>query len=128
MDILKIAAVCVISAVLCTLFGDRKEYAMYIKIAAVCLITVTVIIYISPAIDSINNIFLMADVKSEYITILFKAVGICYITQFACDICRDSGENALASQAELAGKAALVVLALPLIAELSEIVISLSGY
>lgn len=125
----KIAAVCIISAIICGLLGAQgKEYGMYIKIAAVCLIMSAVVVYISPAIDGINRIFLRADIDDRYIGILFKAVGVCYISQFACDICRDSGENALAAQAELAGKAALIVLAMPLIEELTDIVVSLSGY
>lgn len=125
----KIAAICIISAVICGIMGAQgREYALYIKIAAVCLIMSAVVVYISPVIDGINSIFLRADIDDKYITVLFKAVGICYISQFACDICRDSGENALASQAELAGKAALIVLAMPLVEELTGIVVALSGY
>lgn len=125
----KITAICIISAVICGILGAQgREYALYIKIAAVCLIMSAVVVYISPVIDGINSIFLRADIDDKYITVLFKAVGICYISQFACDICKDSGENALATQAELAGKAALIVLAMPLVEELTGIVVSLSGY
>lgn len=125
----KITAICIISAVICGILGAQgREYALYIKIAAVCLIMSAVVVYISPVIDGINSIFLRADIGDKYITVLFKAVGICYISQFACDICKDSGENALATQAELAGKAALIVLAMPLVEELTGIVVSLSGY
>ncbi|MGN0586942.1 MAG: SpoIIIAC/SpoIIIAD family protein [Oscillospiraceae bacterium] len=129
MDMIKIAAICIISAVICGILGAQgREYALYIKIAAVCMIMSAVVVYISPVIDGINSIFLRADIDDKYITVLFKAVGICYISQFACDICKDSGENALATQAELAGKAALIVLAMPLVEELTGIVVSLSGY
>ena len=34
----------------------------------------------------------------EYGLILFKALGICLITQLASDACRDAGEAALASK------------------------------
>ncbi len=129
MDIIKIAALCIISSIMCSLFSkDNKEYSLYIKAAAACMILCGIIIYISPVIDSINNIFLRTGIESEYLTILFKAIGICYISQFAYDICKDCGENTLASQVEIAGKAALIMLAMPLIEKLVGIVTELSGY
>ena len=63
-----------------------------------------------------------AGTDEEYLTILFKALGICYITQFASDICKDCGENTLAVQAEIAGKIALMLLALPLFGTLAELI------
>ena len=72
-----------------------------------------------------TDIYSRAGADEEYLTVLFKALGICYITQFACDICKDSGENALATQAELAGKISLMVIALPLFESLADIVAKL---
>ena len=51
------------------------------------------------------------------VTILFKAVGICLLTQLAGDVCRDSGESSIASKIELAGRAAILLTAMPLIQE-----------
>ncbi len=129
MDILKIAAICILASILCKLFEkEGKEYSLYIKLAAAAGILAAAVIYISPAVDSINELFLKTRADSEYLSILFKSAGICYISQFAYDICKDSGENLLASQIELAGKAALIVIALPLIGRLTELVTSFSGY
>lgn len=61
----------------------------------------------------------------EYGLILFKALGICLITQLASDACRDAGEAALASKADLAGKVTLLVLALPLFQKIGELAVSL---
>lgn len=121
--IVSIAGLCIISAILCKLFAtEGKEYALYIKIAAAASIMSAVLIYISPIAETVRNIFSRAGADKEYLTILFKAMGICYITQFACDICKDSGENALASHAELAGKISLMLLALPLFDTLADLV------
>ncbi len=121
--IVSIAGLCIVAAILCKLFSSEgKEYALYIKIAAAALIMSSVIIYISPIADTIRHIYEKAGADKEYLTILFKALGICYITQFACDMCKDSGENALASHAELAGKISLMLIALPLIDTLADMV------
>ncbi len=124
--IVSIAGICIIASVMCKLFSDNgKEYALYIKLAAAAAVMSMIIIFVSPIAETIRNIYSRAGADEEYLTVLFKALGICYITQFACDICKDSGENALASQAELAGKISLMIIALPLFESLTDIVVRL---
>lgn len=123
MKIVSIAGICITASIMCKLFSDSgKEYALYIKLAAAAAVMSMIIIFVSPIAETIRNIYSRAGADEEYLTILFKALGICYITQFACDICKDSGENALASQAELAGKVSLMIIALPLFESLADIV------
>jgi stage III sporulation protein AD len=127
-DIVKISAVCIIAALICVFFdGQSREYGLYVKITASVIVLGFVIVCIMPVKDSITEIFNKSGADSEYLKILFKAAGICYISQFAHDICRDSGANALASQAETAGKCALLIVALPLFKEITDIVILLAG-
>lgn len=122
-NIVSVAGICIIATVLCKLFSSAgSEYSLYVKIAAAAAVMSALILFISPIAETVRSIYERAGAEEEYLTILFKALGICYITQFACDICRDSGESALASQAELAGKLSLLILALPLFDSLSEIV------
>ena len=59
----------------------------------------------------------LTGLTGDYAAILFKAVGICLLTQLAGDVCRDSGESSIASKIELAGRAAILLTAMPLIQE-----------
>jgi len=52
-------------------------------------------------------------------------VGVCFITQLACDLCRDAGENAIAARVETAGKAAILLISLPLFEQVLELVMVL---
>lgn len=127
MDIVKIASICIISTVICKLFDkNSREYALYIKIAAAVIVLSFMFVYISPLLESIRSIFDSSQADTDYLKILFKATGICYISQFASDICKDSGESLLASQAELAGRVGLIVSAIPLFEQAVEIIISFS--
>jgi stage III sporulation protein AD len=127
MKIIQIAALCLIVTVICRIFGDRREFGLYIKIIAATLILGSIILYVSPIADAVNMIFEKAGASENYINILFKALGICYITQFASDICKDGGEGALSVQVEIAGKVTLLLLALPLFEALTELVTVLLG-
>ena len=59
--------------------------------------------------------------------VLLKALGICLITQVACDTCRDIGETAIAARLETAGKAAMLLLAMPVFSELLQQALRLIG-
>lgn len=127
MDIIKIVSVCIISTVICRLFDkELREYQVYIRVAAAVLIFSFVLIYISPLIETIRKIFEYSASDTDYLKILFKATGICYISQFASDMCRDSGDSLLSSQAELAGRVGLIVTAMPLFEQVVQIIISFS--
>lgn len=58
---------------------------------------------------------------------LLRALGLCLTTQFACDVCKDAGETAIAARLETAGRAALLLLAMPLFSLLLEQALSLLG-
>ena len=129
MDIVKISAICIIATVICKVLDNQsREISSFVKIAAAFVIFTGVSIYIAPVIEDINNIFMRTAADDEFLSILFKSAGICYISQFACDICRDNGENLLATHAELAGKIALIITALPLVDRLTELISRFSGY
>lgn len=128
MKIISIAAICIISTALCKLFENRsKEYGLFIRIIVSVGIIAAVIIYVSPIAETVNNIFIRTGADERYVNVLFKALGICYLTQFTYDVCKDSGENAMATQVEIAGKITLMLIALPLFSSLTNIITKLMG-
>ena len=62
-------------------------------------------------------------VDLRYFQIVVKIIGISYLAQFGSSICRDSGQSAIAEKIELAGKAAVVSLTLPILIAFLEFVI-----
>lgn len=122
-----VIALCIIAAVMCKLLERYcKEQAVFVSIGACSIVLMVVMIFISPFINTIIDLFNSVGVDSAYIEVIFKALGICYITQLAYDICKDCNENALATVAELAGKTAIIVITMPLIQKLITVVSKLS--
>lgn len=54
----------------------------------------------------------------EEAELLLKGLGVAVLTQTCADLCRQSAENALANSVEMAGRAELLLLCLPLLKEL----------
>lgn len=126
MDIIVIIGFCIVSTVICkTVEKESGEIKILLMLAAVCVVFIKTADTLGAVFAQIRSLFYQAEIDSQYIKILFKGLGICYITRLACDFCKDCGENALAGQAELAGKISLLIISLPLFNALIEIVKSL---
>ncbi len=111
---------------LCIIVRQYKpEMALGISTACGVLILIAVISMLSPSVEAIVELTDSAGLDEGYAAILLKALAVCYITQLSADCCRDAGENAIASKIELAGKAAIVVISLPVFASLAELVTNL---
>ena len=123
MDIILIAGFCITAVVICKVVEkDSREIKTVLTLAAVCIILLKTAGAVTGISSSISDLFNQAGMDTMYLKIIFKGLGICYLTQFACDFSKDCGENALASQVELAGKIALLIVSLPLFNALIEIV------
>lgn len=118
------AAVCVIGAILaCLLKQYCKEQALFCSISVCVLVMLSICAYFSPIASQINELFLKTELDVQYLEMLWKSIGICYLTGIAADLCRDSGESAMASVAELWGRITLLVLMLPMAKGLLELMI-----
>ena len=128
MNIVGIAGIALVSAVIAVMLRRyNQEYAVVVTITAGVIILVQILANIMPAIRQINSLLSSAGLPNEYAVILFKTLGLCFLAQFSADSCRDAGENALASKVELAGKLAIVILALPLFEKIASTALALIG-
>lgn len=128
MEILSIIGIGIIAAALAVVLRQNQpEYALLVSLAAGLFILLKVVGQAQPVVDQIQSLLSSASLPLEYSTILFKALGICFITQIACDTCKDAGETAISSKVEIAGKIAVLVVSLPLFGQVLTIVSSLIG-
>lgn len=98
------------------------EFGMLVSLAASAVILYAVVTSVYPLIDLVRELSEEAGTDAEYIGILMKALAVCIITRLASECCRDSGEGAIAAKIEFAGKAAVLLTAIPLFRSILEIV------
>jgi len=128
MQISSIIAIALITAILVLFLKEyRPEYAALTAISAGCLILGMVLVQVIPTIGELNSLMRQANVDTGYFAVAFKALGICYLTQFASDICRDFGQSSLAGKVDLAGKVMIVTISLPLLSGIIEVALGLVG-
>ncbi len=92
---------------------ERPEFAALIALVTAIIIAGQMILGVSEVVGEIVLIVEECGVDIKYFAICIKAVGIAYISQFAAEILRDSGECAIASKVEAAGKISILILTMP---------------
>ena len=126
MEIYAIIGIGIVSAVMALVLKQYKpEYAMMVSLVCCVLILLAVIEQVSDLMGTLNAMLATANIPVELTAVLFKALGICIVTQLASDTCKDAGESAIASKLELAGKVAVLVIAMPLFNQLIGIAVML---
>ena len=66
----------------------------------------------------------IAGIGGEYITVIIKSCVIAMITSVCASTCRDAGNSSLALKLEIAGRIAIIILAVPVINTLFNIILS----
>ena len=123
MEIVAIIGLGVLGAVLAVLMKQYKpEYALAVSLLTGVVILAAAVKGMEPVLDQLDALLDATNVPREFIGVLIKSLGICFITQIACDTCRDAGQSAIASKLEIAGKLTILALSLPLFAQLLEVV------
>ncbi len=112
---IKIAMISLCALILIVILKrTNKEFAFILTIAAAVILFGLII---DDFIEVIKRIYALSselEGANSYIMLMVKILGITLITQFIIDLCRDSGENALASQTEITSKILILVMVMPL--------------
>ena len=120
MNIIAFVGAGIIGAVLSSVLKQYKpEFSIYITLITGMLMLGAAVSAVKPVIETVSG-YLETD--SSYADVLVKSLAVCYITQMASDSCSDAGEKSIASKIELAGKFAIVILALPVFSRLMEVI------
>ena len=91
----------------------RPDFVPFLRIGATVLIGALAVSVISPFIKYIESLFGTVGF-GEWGGSVLKALGVAVLVQISADICRDCGENSLASGVELIGKLEIIILCLPM--------------
>lgn len=102
----------------------RKDFAVLIGVATAAAVLMLSADMLEDVLSRFGEIAERGGVDAKYFTAVIKVVGVAYITQFAAEILRDSGENAVALKVELAGKVFILGLTLPIITSFLEVCIN----
>ncbi len=126
MEILRFAGLGVTAAVLALMIrGTHPAMALNIGIAAGILLFLAALGPLRGIVGFVEDMANRYGIDAGYIGVVLKVIGVAYIAEFAVQICKDAGENAVAGKVELGGKVLMLSLSLPVMGALLELIGSL---
>ncbi|MEE0970431.1 MAG: SpoIIIAC/SpoIIIAD family protein [Clostridia bacterium] len=128
MSALKICGVAIVclTALLCVK-NLRENFAPLIRFASVIIFTGAAVGMLAPLISFSRDTMELGGV-SEQGKVVFKALGIAFLTQISSQICRDCGEGSLADSIEAVCRIELLLLALPMLSKILSTVTELLSW
>ena len=128
MDVAKVALLGIAGVLTGLLFKNgRQEYGVLIGIGVSVLIFAHVGACLGQLKDAVSACSRAFDGNGEYLGILFKVVGITWLSEFSSGLCRDAGYQSIAAQVALFGKAAVLLAGMPVILSLAETITGFMG-
>lgn len=100
---------------------EKAEFAVLIALMTSAVIVFEIADSVENIINQLREVIERCGVDIKYFTVIIKSVGVAYVTQFAAEILRDSGENAIAAKVESAGKICILAFAMPVMTSFLEI-------
>ncbi len=128
MDIVSICGLSIVATILTiALKRHNHELSILISFGSAVIILLCVLEYVLTSIDKVSSIFAQANISTQYVVILLKVMGICFLTEFTCDCTKESGLLALSGNIALAGKILVFITAMPMFMEVLDVVVKLTG-
>ncbi len=119
-DIIIIAGIAIAAAGAAILLKQYKpEYAFGISVAAGVLLIFFIVTKAEEVIRELGAFAESSGIDSENYGIVLRCLGVCLITNAAAETCRDCGQNSIVT---VAGKALILIIALPLFSELMDVI------
>ena len=124
--IIKIIAISLVTVIVSSIVKSyRADISLLINICGSVLVVMLSLDGINTIIDNMINISDSITVSQTIITPLIKVMGIGYITEFSADIAEDSGNKSISSKIIFGGKIAICVVALPIVINMLNAILSL---
>ena len=126
MEIYKIAAIGIISVIIIVyLKSVNNELAVIVGVASGILILLLSVSYIKEFILFFEEVAKTGGIDNSVFKLVLKIIAISYLIEFSGSIAVDFGQTSLANKIQFAGKLIMVTLAIPLIKNMIDFVVSL---
>ena len=103
----------------------KSNLSIFVVIAFGVLIFLSAAGQLQNLLQTLLQISEQAGVNVIYLTTIFKIIGIAWLTEFLCQVCRDAGSSALAVKLEFAAKMAILLLAFPVLTAVLESIVTI---
>ena len=123
--IIKIAIIALISIFISSALKNyNAQLSNFVSIAGGIIIFLLCVDEFSEILSYFLELHNLTNIDYEYFSLVFKIIGVGYITEFTADIADDFGNKTIASKVILGGKIVICGMAIPVIKSLLTLLFS----
>ena len=124
MELLRLMGLCALCLLpVMVLRGKNPEQALLLVLAIAAVVLGRVLALTAPLLERLDALFQQAGVESGHVAILLRTVAAALVTRLCGDLRRDGGSQTLGTVVELAGAAAALLIALPLLEAVAQLLL-----
>lgn len=114
-----------VAAVILVLKELKPEFTILVSTAFGIIVISSLYTPVKEIILSVYSVAEKSGIDKNIISPIIKIVGISLITEFASSICTDAGQEGIALKVENASKITILSIAVPIITQVLDIILSL---
>ena len=119
--IFRIIVIALMGVILAMFLKTQKpEYSVFLSLCIAALILFCVLGLFTSAKEQLSSLSSYLTQDNQYFGLLFKMIGITYLSEFCSGICKDAGYQAIGSQIEVFAKLTILLAVLPILITLIE--------
>lgn len=111
--------------ILIILKGINSEIFSLALVVSGIIMICSVFEYVVTSVGVLHKIFELSTVNSATYKLIFKIIGIAYLTEFTVGTLNDFGLNSLADKSVFVGKIIILTMSLPI---LNELILIITGF
>lgn len=128
MSIFSVCAAAILTAVFALMLRAQSPHsAMLLSVASGTVIILCMLKSMPETLTGIRAVIDEGGIDAADIAVLFKVMGICFVTEFTCDCVTEAGLMSLSTNISFAGKLLVLLTALPLFQNILDVIASLGG-
>jgi stage III sporulation protein AD len=122
-DIFQIAGLGIVASVVLMLIRkERPELSLGLTLVVGLMLFFMILPRLSSVVTVFGELATESGLEPLYFGIILKVLAISYVADLGASICRDAGEELIATRVEMAGKVLILVSALPIVQEVLNVI------
>lgn len=109
-----------------TVRSAHKEMGAVVSLACGAMLFLLLGDKMREAVGAFRDMAELAAIDNGKTALILRVLGISLLSEFAAQACRDAGENGIALRVELGGKVMLLTLSLPLLREITQLILEMT--
>lgn len=121
------AGIMVTTIVTITISKHSSDISLLLTMLVCCMVLIAAVAYLKPVIEVMNRLVKTGRIENEIFNILLKTAGIGLISQIACTICYDGGNQSLSKALQCLSTTVILYLCIPLFDRVLQLIETVLG-